>query len=206
MANLDISPFKKLVRMDLVPQYNFYVDFTGTVASLIQTATNYISKYPNDKNIFPYLSELLNELSKDSIGLSFQVKRAVLPDIMITGSDEELGGMKVNMLTSASIGAANNLQIETHVATNNLMYKLYYLWINIMMDLKTNARRPRKTYEAPIKIFIYDRLGVTVQERTYNGCSPRSTNDLNFDSESTTYLASQTFTFKINNGMEINLI
>lgn len=205
MPSLDLNNLKNIKNFELIPEWNFFVDFFPTISELYHNLVKYCQENPLDEKAYDIVVEITDNLWLDKVEeLSFSVKAINDPEVTVVGMDVNLGGSMVNIADKLQLGNANTLTIDFYATTSNIAYKLYYLWISIMTDFEEDYKRPRGVYEVPIDIYIFNRQNQQITYKRYNDCSPRSVTDKKFDMLSTKYLDARQFSFRVNGGVEID--
>jgi len=207
MPVLDLSELRKIKSFELVPDWNFFVDFTVTVAALQQQIVNYINinKFGDVEGELAEISGIADKLGAfDLSALSLSVKTITAPDIDVIGQTVNLGGINIDVADTLQMGNGNSLTMTFYATTGEILPKFYYLWLSIMFNFAEDYKRPKGTYEAPISIYIYNRVNQLICKRTYNACSPRSLIDRIFDASETKYLDPTNISFRVNGGVEID--
>lgn len=193
--------FKNKLPFNLIPKYNFLVDFSDTISQLIINMGFYQQYYPNDATSIVNTVLKLGVLVDNIIDLMFVVKSIELPEIVIDSEELKIGTIPLTRIKGAQLNG--DLVIEFRSDDLNMARKLYYTWIQILVDPKTNAGKPRLITEADITVFIYNRIGILVEKRIYHNCKPVSIDKLRYDVDETGFQDSIVMTFKCNNGMTI---
>ena len=192
---------KNIPKFNLVPKGNFFIDFTSTIAMLINNITEYKNVYTKDTNSDILLSQLIT-LQSTITNVMFEVKAMDIPDIGVSVEEVDIGSTKIWRRTG--IQFSTDLQIEFFSTTMNWVRKLFYCWLQCQFDLATNTSKPRLYSEADIDVYIYDRTRLfVVEHRTYKGCFPISVERQRFDTMEYDYQMGIPIIFKINNGMDI---
>ena len=204
---------KKIQQFDLVPKFNFYVDFTDLLVSFSPE----IIREMNISTIMsnPKYSEVILDFNKvmanfptilkdfDFINTSLIVKSSNIPGLTMSYNEFNTGPKK----TSGNINdvTIDDLSIEFYKEDRNLANTLYYNWISLAMDLNSGAKRPRNYYEKTISIYIFNRYGNPVEFIKFFGCIPKDLSKDKLDVSERNFIDDGILTVTINNGMEKTL-
>lgn len=196
---------KNVTKFDLIPKHNFFVDLFSVISEMQQTLTAGFINMTSDEAM--EMGEVFKEvisfipLVKDLI---FEIKAVELPEIVVGDEEINIGPAKMSVIKNASINS--DLIIEFYASTSNIAKKLYYLWLKLMFDFKTGTQKARDLYEYDMNIYLFDRINTMLEKRTYHGCSPRNIEKTRYDYNEMGYQEVIVMTFKVNNGVSIDII
>jgi hypothetical protein len=201
---------KKIQQFDLIPKYNFYVDFTDLLVSfgpevIKEMGISSSMSNPRYSDIEIDFIKIIAEFPTilkdfDFINTSLIVRSANLPGLSLSYNEFNTGPKK----TAGNVGSVitDDLVIDFYKEDRNLANTLYYNWISLAINLENGTKRPRDFYEKTISIYIFNRYGKPVEFSKYFGCIPKDLTKDKLDVTERNFIDDGSMTLVVNNGMD----
>ncbi|MGA2434106.1 MAG: hypothetical protein ABSG25_02350 [Bryobacteraceae bacterium] len=195
---------KATQNIDLIPQYKFFVDLGSVAKTLATKSLQYSSVYTEDVEADQANTNMQSFAYQYNINnLLLTIKGVNTPEMQVN-ANEELKYPKIN--TAKNLSISGDLEITFYPDSSNLIRQLYYNWLALMVNFTYGISAPKFYYEVDIPIYIYDRIGNIVEQRTYHNCSPREITEPKYDSTAMELQSDITIKFNVNNNLTFEII
>lgn len=189
MDRLDRLSMYRPFSFELIPKYNFSVDFTSI--STILSKTDFSIEVSSSNTLFD---------------VAVKLKGVKLYDFSIeAGTAITLPNSTANY--PSKINYNGNISLTFYADTSAISGRIYYAWIESMYyNMKEGLMNPPKDWLAEIPIHIYNRNGKLIQKRIYYDCYPTAISSNDYDKSSTEYQEDITIDLTVTGGLSIEYI
>ena len=169
-------------KFDLVPNWNFYVDFKDVLIKFLKINKKFDYSY--------YMVPIL-------------VRGIKFPELQF--QEKQFSGKNTEIKYPSILNLDGNLIIKFYPDNRYIGLSFHYEWVQLMVNLSTMIKYAPSRYLSDIKIYIYDRNGKKIQTRTLYDCYPSMIETGEFDKMNLDYHDIYTMSVVVTGGMKIEL-